>query len=323
MEASNNKFEIIHETIQKSNNHLSVKMLCEIAGVSRSGYYNWVNAEEARLKKEEQDQVDFELILLAYNHRGYDKGAKGIYMQLLHMNPPVIMNVKKIRRLMKKYGLICGIRKANPYRRMAQAIKTNHVAANLVKREFEKYGPRKVLLTDITYIPYNREFCYLSTILDAFTKQILSYVLSESLEVDFVLETVNQMVEKYGVSLSTDTIIHSDQGSHYTSCSFVQLVKDKGLRQSMSRRGNCWDNAPQESFFGRMKDHIEYRLKECTEFSDAKIIIDDWMDYYNNERYQWELAKLSPNEYYNYVTTGIYPLKGVLPSADKDNEEGQ
>ena len=322
MEKSNNRFEIIHETIQKSNNQLSVRMLCEIAGVSRSGYYNWVKAEEARLKKEEQDRVDFELIVLAYNHRGYDKGAKGIYMQLLHMDPPVIMNVKKIRRLMKKYGLICGIRKANPYRRMAKAIKTNNVAANLVKREFEKYGPRKILLTDITYIPYKGEFCYLSTILDAFTKQILSYVLSESLEVDFVLETVNMMVEKHGIALSTDTIIHSDQGCHYTSCSFIQLVKDKGLRQSMSRRGNCWDNAPQESFFGRMKDHIEHRLKECTKFSDVKTIIDDWMDYYNNERYQWELAKLSPNEYYEYITTGIYPLKGVIPSANKDDEEG-
>ena len=322
MEASKNKFEIIHETIQKSNNQLSLKMLCEIAGVSRSGYYNWVNAEETRLKKEEQDQEDFELVLLAYNHRGYDKGAKGLYMQLIHMEPPVIMNVKKIRRLMKKYGLICGIRKANPYRRMAKAIKTNNVAANLVKREFEKYGPRKILLTDITYISYNGEFCYLSTILDAFTKQILSYVLSESLEVDFVLETVNMMIEKHGISLSTETIIHSDQGCHYTSCSFIQLVKDKGLRQSMSRRGNCWDNAPQESFFGRMKDHIEHRLKECTEFSDVKAIIDDWMDYYNNERYQWELARLSPNEYFEYVTTGIYPLKGVIHSADKDNEEG-
>lgn len=322
METSNSKFEIIHETIQKSNNILSVKMLCEIAGVSRSGYYNWVGASEKRAEKEAQDRADFELILIAYNYRGYDKGAKGIYMQLLHMNPPVIMNVKKIRRLMKKYGLVCDIRKANPYRRMAKAIKTNNVAANLVKREFEKYGPRRVLLTDITYLPFNGEFCYLSTILDAFTKQILSYVLSESLEVDFVLETVNIMVEKHSISLSTDTIIHSDQGCHYTSCSFIQLVKDKGLRQSMSRRGNCWDNAPQESFFGRMKDHIENRLKACTEFSEVKIIIDDWMDYYNNERYQWELAKLSPNEYYDYVTTGIYPLKGLIPSADEDNEEG-
>ena len=200
---------------------MSVKMLCEIAGVSRSGYYNWVNAADKRSEKEVQDQADFELILVAYNHRGYDKGAKGIYMQLIHMNPPIVMNVKKIRRLMKKYGLVCGIRKANPYRRMAKAIKTNNVAANLVKREFEKHGPRKVLLTDITYIPFDGTFCYLSTILDGFTKQILSYVLSESLEVDFVLETVNLMVEKHGVSLSADTIIHSDYAEEKTMPKFL------------------------------------------------------------------------------------------------------
>lgn len=322
METSENKFEIIHETISKANNILSVKMLCEIAGVSRSGYYNWVHSADKRAKKEAQDRADFELILKAYNFRGYDKGAQGIYMRLLHMDPPIVMNVKKIRRLMKKYGLICNIRKANPYRRMSKAIKTNNVADNLVKREFEKRGPRMILLTDITYIPFDGRFCYLSTILDAFTKQILSYVLSESLEVDFVLETVNLTVEKHRVSLTAETIIHSDQGSHYTSCSFIQLVKDKGLRQSMSRRGNCWDNAPQESFFGRMKDHIGDKLRDCTMYCEVLAIIDDWMDYYNNDRYQWELAKLSPNEYYQYITTGIYPIKWKIPSADMHDEEG-
>lgn len=306
------KFEIIHETLNKEGNALSVTMLCDIAGVSRSGYYRWVSAEAKRNEKEEQDRADFEIVLEAYTHRGYDKGARGIYMTLLHQAPPIVMNVKKIRRLMKKYGLICAIRKANPYRRIAKTIKTNNVADNLVKREFTSYGPRAVLLTDITYIPYNGEFCYLSTILDAFTKQILSYVLSESLEVDFVLETVNQLVENHGVSLKTETMIHSDQGCHYTSCSFIQLVKDKGLRQSMSRKGNCWDNAPQESFFGHMKDEID--LSGCTTFIQVKTIIDDWMDYYNNERYQWQLAKLSPNEYYQYITTGIYPLKGIRGS---------
>lgn len=322
METSGNKFEIIHETVSKANNTLSVKMLCEIAGVSRAGYYNWIHSADKRAEKESQDRGDFELILAAYGFRGYDKGARGIYMRLLHMEPPIVMNVKKIRRLMKKYGLVCDIRKANPYRRMAKAIKTNSVADDLVKREFEKHGPRKILLTDITYIPFDGRFCYLSTIIDAFTKQILSYVLSESLEVDFVLETVNLMVEKHGISLTTETIIHSDQGCHYTSCSFIQLVKDKGLRQSMSRKGNCWDNAPQESFFGRMKDHIGDRLKDCTMYNEISAIVDDWMDYYNNDRYQWELARLSPNEYYQYITTGVYPIKGKIPSADMENEEG-
>lgn len=307
METEKNKFEIIHDVVAKENNLLNISMLCEIAGVSRSGYYRWVNTAKHREEQELKDRADFEIILKAYKHRGYDKGAKGIYMNLIHQDEPVVMNLKKIRRLMKKYNLICPIRAANPYRRMAKSLKTSNVADNLVNREFTKYGPRMILLTDITYIPYNGVFCYLSTILDAFTKQILAYVLSESLEVDFVLETVNQLIEKQGIKLTTETIIHSDQGCHYTSCSFIQLLKDKKLRQSMSRKGNCWDNAPQESFFGHMKDEID--LSKCKEFTEVKAIIDDWMDYYNNERYQWQLAKLSPNEYYEYITTGIYPLK--------------
>lgn len=301
------KFKIIYEMTQKENNLLTVSMLCEIAQVSRSGYYNWVNSEDMRIKKENKDKKDFELILQAYQYRGYNKGARSIYMRLIHMNPPIVMNVKKIRRLMKKYNLFCPIRKANPYRRMAKALKTNNVADNILNREFKEHGPRMVLLTDITYIPYNNTKCYLSVILDAFTKEILSYVLSESLEVDFVLETVNQLIEKHGISLSTKTLVHSDQGCHYTSHSFIQILKDKKLRQSMSRRGNCWDNAPQESFFGHMKDEID--LSKCIIFNDVRTIIDDWIDYYNNERYQWNLAKLSPVEYYKYITTGEYPLK--------------
>ena len=301
------KFQIIYEMVKSENNVLSVSMLCDIAQVSRSGYYRWVNAAEKREELEERDRKDFELILIAYQYRGYDKGARGIYMRLLHMNPPIIMNVKKIRRLMKKYNLFCPIRKANPYRRMAKALQTNNVADNILNREFREHGPRMVLLTDITYIPYNNTRCYLSTILDAFTKELLAYVLSESLEVDFVLETVNILIEKHGISLSNQTLVHSDQGCHYTSYSFIQILKDKSLRQSMSRKGNCWDNAPQESFFGHMKDEID--VSECETFEEVKKIIDDWINYYNNDRYQWNLAKLSPSEFYKYITTGEYPIK--------------
>ena len=239
MEKEKNKFEIIHEVVTKENNMLNISMLCDIAGVSRSGYYRWLNAAQNREKQEKKDRADFEIILKAYTHRGYNKGAKGIYMNLIHQEKPIVMNLKKIRRLMKKYNLICPIRKANPYRRMAKALKTSNVADNLVNREFTVHGPRKILLTDITYITYNGQFCYLSTILDACTKQILSYVLSQTLDVDFVLETVNILIEKHKIDITTETIIHSDQGCHYTSCSFIQLLKDKKLRQSMSRKGNC------------------------------------------------------------------------------------
>lgn len=308
MDNAGSKFAIIHEVLSSEENVLSVSTLCDIAGVSRSGYYNWLSAADTRERREAQDRADFDLILEAYSFRGYDKGARMIHMRLLHMTPPVVMNIKKIRRLMNKYQLFCPIRKANPYRRMAKALRTTNVAGNILNREFTLHGPRKVLLTDITYIPYNGTFAYLSTILDAFTRQCLAHVLSSSLEVDFVLETVNQLVENHGITLDSETLIHSDQGCHYTSYKFIQIVTDSNLRRSMSRRGNCWDNAPQESFFGHMKDEID--LTHCKTFFQVQDLIENWIDYYNKDRYQWQLAKLSPDEYYQYITTGIYPLPG-------------
>lgn len=299
------KFKLIQEMTQHDNNELNISWLCKMARVSRSGYYNWLHSFGQRCNKEEQDRADFTLILEAYKYRGYDKGRRGIYMRLLHMG--VRMNQKKISRLMKKYNLFCPIRKANPYRRMAKALKTDAISDNLVKREFVEHGAGKILLTDITYLFYNHGCkAYLSVIKDAYTKQVLSYVVSESLEVDFVLETINNLIDKHGDSLQMDAILHSDQGCHYTSISFRQLLKDKELRQSMSRRGNCWDNAPQESFFGHMKDEIH--LDRCSTYDELCNEIDNYMDYYNNERYQWKLAKLAPNQYAEYIITGKHPL---------------
>lgn len=208
---------------------------------------------------------------------------------------------------MHKYGLRCPIRKANPYRRMAKAMRTNAVADNQLKRQFKAFGPRKVFLTDITYIPFRSDFIYLSVIIDAYTEQVMSYVLSESFEVDFVLLTVEKMFQNHATSIDAAAMIHSDQGCHYTSISFRELINNLGLRQSMSRRGNCWDNAPQESFFGHMKDELQIHSQSWDSFEAVQTTIDDWIDYYNNDRYKTGLGKLSPNEFYNYITTGEYP----------------
>jgi len=306
------KFGIIQEMTSRDNNLLNISWLCNIAGVSRSGYYRWQEAKDTRNAREEQDRKDFALILEAYNHRGYAKGARGIHMRLLHQKPAIVMNIKKIRRLTNKYNLKCPIRKANPYRRMAKAMRTNNVAPNLLNREFRLHGARAVLLTDITYIPRkDSKFSYLSMIVDAYTKQILSYVASISLELDFVLETVNQLIENHGISLNAKTLIHSDQGCHYTSYKFIEIVKKSELRQSMSRKANCWDNAPQESLFGHMKDEMDISM--CESHAEIAAAIDDWIEYYNNERYQWDLARLSPNEYYEYLQSGIYPLAITPP----------
>jgi len=231
-------------------------------------------------------------------------------MRLLHVD--VLMNLKKIRRLMRKYKLICPIRRINPYKQMMREMRTNSVAPNIVKREFLLHGARKILLTDITYLFYRGgKCCYLSTVLDAFTREILAYCVSESLDVTFVLDTVEMLMDEYGAVLDDETIVHSDQGCHYTSKAFIRALKDAHLIQSMSAKGICWVNAPQEIFFGHMKDEIAVEISKCESFKSVKEVVDDWMDYYNNDRYQWDLLKLSPKEYYKYTQTGIYPLKKI------------
>ncbi len=114
------KYELIYNALQGDNNLLSIKEMCKIACVSRSDYYAWIEHKPERIAREESDKKDCELILEAYQFRGYPEGAKLIYMRLIHID--IRMNVKKIRRLMKKYGLKCPVRRINPYR---QALKVN------------------------------------------------------------------------------------------------------------------------------------------------------------------------------------------------------
>ena len=159
---------------------------------------------------------------------------------------------------------------------MAKALKTSNYADNILKRHFDEYGPGYVLETDITYLFYGqkRSKAYLSVVKDGFTKQILSYVLSSSLEENFVLETINQLFENHKHNIHTDALIHSDQGAHYTSVMFIDLLKDLEIRQSMSRRGNCLDNAPQESFFGHMKDEVDKYINAASTYDELKEVSD-------------------------------------------------
>lgn len=135
---------------------------------------------------------------------------------------------------------------------------------------------------------------------------ILAYAISDNMEEEFILETVNLLLANHKAELKTEALLHSDQGIHYKAYSFKELLNNSNIRQSMSRKANCWDNAPQESFHGHMKDEID--LSNCNILEEVKMIIEDYIDYYNNDRYQWNLAKLSPKEYYEYSITGIYPI---------------
>ena len=294
-------YEIIKELVQKYDEKAQIKYLCEIAKVSRSGYYNYFskNSIENRKKRGVHEEKDKDIILDAFNRHGYKKGAKGIKMTLENEDK-IIFNLKHIRRIMKKYNIICPIRKAEPYKQMLKKDLEHRTVENKLKRDFKQEKPGKVLLTDITYLSYGYyKRAYLSTIKDASTNEIMAYRLSTNLYLDFVLNTMWDLVKQKEVPIPEDAFVHSDQGSHYTSPSFQSLLKELKLDQSMSRKGNCWDNAPQESFFGHMKDEVDF--KACSTFEELQVEIDKYIEYYNNYRYQWNLKKMSPVQYRNHL----------------------
>jgi len=171
----------------------------------------------------------------------------------------------------------------------------------LLNRQFKQNIPGKVLLTDITYLSYDngRQRAYLSTIKDGSSNEIPAYILSKNMTLDIAINTIHKLQNHETFKLSEGAFIHSDQGSHYTSSVFQELLTDYGLQQSMSRRGNCWDNAPQESFFGHFKD--ETYISSCKTYDELVTEIDEYMDYYNNYRRQWNLKKMTPVEYRNHL----------------------
>ena len=278
-----------------------VSYLCIVAKVSRSGYYNYFSSksQDYRSLRDKDDELIRDNILRAYNFKGRKKGARQIKMTL-GGRFGIVYNLKRIRRVMKKYNIVCPIRKANPYRRMMKATQEHTVLPNILKRNFKQEIPGKVLLTDITYLFYGKgKKAYLSTIKDASTNEILAYKVSDSLKLDIALDTLHKLKRNKKVKLTSDAFIHSDQGVHYTSPAFQKLVKKYKLRQSMSRRGNCWDNAPQESFFGHFKD--EAYIKPCETLDELEKEIKQYMIYYNNHRYQWDLEKMTPVQYRNHL----------------------
>jgi len=270
-----------------------VSYLCEAAGVSRSGYYNYFSNKsvEKRKKKEKNDRILRDNILKAFKFKNRKKGAQQIKMTL-EGRYNIIYNLKRIRRIMKKYDIICPIRKANPYKKIIKATLEHATLPNLLNRNFKQGIPGKVLLTDITYLFYgNSKKAYLSTIKDGSTNEILAYNISSSLAINLATDTLHKL-KKNKIKFPKGAFIHSDQGVHYTSPIYQKLVNKYGLGQSMSRRGNCWDNAPQESFFGHFKD--ESYIKQCNTLEELKYEIKQYMNYYNKYRYQWNLNKMTP-----------------------------
>lgn len=268
---------------------MDVKMLCETAHVSRSGYYAW-------LKTADDPDRDFEDANLITEI--FEKGKRKYGSRTIKMKLPKPMNLKKVQRVMKKYRLFARIRRINPYRMIMKKSLEHRTFENVLDRQFVQDKPRTVLSTDITYVPYNNRIAYLSVIKDVASREIVAWCLSHHLDMSIVLDTLKDLEKTLGTTL-TDTLIHSDQGVHYTHPQYIAWVKKMGMTQSMSRQGNCIDNAPIESFFGHFKDDVDY--KSCKSFDQLLELIRDYMPYYNNGRQQWGLKKMTPVAYRDHL----------------------
>lgn len=267
-----------------------VTAMCRAMGVSRSGYYKWKASAPARAAREAADLEARAQVEQAFLSHGFRKGSRQV-RDSLRRDQGVVMNLKKVQRVMRKYGIAFKRRRKNPYRPIG-ADGLPKVAPNVLDRNFHQGELRKVLVTDITYMPCVEGFSYLSAILDAESDELIGHVASLSLEEEFVLETFDQIK---GETLAPGALAHSDQGVHYTAKAYRAKLAELGLVQSMSRKACCWDNACMESWFGRMKEQVGPTDKMT--FAEVCQRVDEYVDYYNHHRGQKRLNWMTPKEY--------------------------
>lgn len=275
---------------------MDIVTLCEMGKVSRSGYYKWLKDSD----KPDKDMRDYELIKTIFEKGKRKLGWRSIQMELFN-NHKTVMNHKKIIRIMKKYMLFTKIRRRNPYRDMAKKTQEHRTFENKLNREFKQVVPLKVFCTDITYLFFNCHLAYFSVIKDVCSGEVVAWKLSRHINMDLVLGTINEMTNNCSLPIKSfkDILIHSDQGFHYTNPQYISMIRGLDMIQSMSRKGNCIDNAPIESFFGHFKDDVDYR--ECKSYEELELLVKEYVEYYNNKRYQWDLKKMTPVEYRNHL----------------------
>lgn len=303
---------------KEKENGYSVSQCLRMFGVSSSGYYAYVgrmedrNGKRAEKEKEEADLME-KMRQVVLRRQGIIPGKRTFREYLFRMYGMTV-NVKHIARLMKKMNLVSQRPHKDAYKHRAGHDHVCAAPANLLDRRFF-IGPRKVILTDITYLYHGscRDTFYLCVFRDPFTRENLGWSVSERMDVSVVKEAYEMMMGSHGKELRNCSVyLHSDQGSVYLSTSFRQLLADDGFLQSVSDRGNSQDNAPMESFFSKLKTDILDLTARCVTFDTAKKLVEGYLRAYNEEHYQYELAGLTPSEFYDYAVTGIYPLESYF-----------
>lgn len=276
------------------------KRILEWIGISKSQYYALLGDENygtGAIKKANQDETDIEMIRKVLAYKGFEKGIRQVYMLMPKVTGKKF-SIYRIRRLMNKYGIRTTIRRPSKNRKAMKELIARNKKANLLMRKFKLHRPNEVRLTDVTYLDYGDGLrAYGSASVDPVTGRLICFIISENNDLKLALDTLEAM-DSYPAK--SGAILHSDQGILYMNDDFQAAVVERELTQSMSRRGNCWDNAVQESFFGHFKDECHY--SDCKTFEELQKCIEEYSDYYNNERGMWDKGRMSPIEYEKYLT---------------------
>lgn len=266
-------------------------LLCEIAGISRSSYYKY------KKKPLDKDSSIEDKIIDIYQKSNKRAGYRTIQLQLKNKYN-LIVNHKKVYRIMKENGIQSVIRKK--YRKPKES---TTIKENLLNRNFKADKPGEKYVTDITYIPTQRKMMYLCIILDLFNNQPVAWNISDSQDKSLSINTIKALSKQYNLR---GAIIHSDQGIHFTCKDYVDLLESYGVKQSMSRKGNCWDNAVAESFFSHYKCESIYIMdKKLKDAKEVREVTEEYIHYYTHERPQRKLGGMPPSL---YATDASYKL---------------
>ena len=273
----------------------TVKRILEKIGMSKSVYYELLNNEDYGMsaqRKETKDAEDIGIVRQVIEYKGFAKGIRQIYMLMPHVTGKQF-SIHRIRRLMKKYDIETAIRRPSKNSKAMKELIERNRKSNLLLRRFRLHRPNEVRLTDVTYLDYgDGKRAYGSASIDPATGRLICFVISKNNDLQLALDTLEEM-DKYPAKRGA--IFHSDQGILYMTDDFQAAVVERELDQSMSRRGNCWDNAPQEAFFGHFKDESGY--EKCQNLKELRDTVKRYAVYYNEERKIWERSRMTPAEY--------------------------
>ncbi len=268
--------------IWELRHEFKLSLLIEIAELPRSTYYYYIK----HMKDEDKYREIKEQITDIFHENKGRYGYRRITMEM--HNRGYVINHKTVLRLMKETKIKCMVR-IKKYRSYKGEV--GKIAPNLLKREFGTNAPNEKWVTDVTEFSLFGRKLYLSPILDLHSSYLVSYTISEHPALSLVLDMVRQALSV--LPRGAEPILHSDQGWQYQHKQYQKLLKDHGVKQSMSRKGNYLDNAVMENFFGLLKSELLY-LKEFDSLDQFKTELIEYLDYYNNRRIKAKLKGLPP-----------------------------